>query len=97
MFMLSWRDDGLVGIGLPLVCLGLSGMVLGDISHPAMARLFWGLLLAGSPVLWWLGNQLNGDADPGEEPHRFMSLPLQQVPLLYLGLFALYLVGKAMQ
>ena len=45
MFMLSWRDDGLVGIGLPLVCLGLSGIVLGDISHPAMAWLFWGLLL----------------------------------------------------
>ena len=48
-------------------------------------------------MLWWLGNQLNGDADPGEEPHRFMSLPLQQVPLSYLGLFALYLFGKAMQ
>lgn len=69
MFMLSWRDDGLVGIGLPLVCLGLSGIVLGDISHPAMTMLLWGLLLAGSPVLWWLGNQLNGDADSGEEPH----------------------------
>jgi hypothetical protein len=97
MFMLSWRGYGLVGIGLPLVCLGLSSIVLGDISHPAMARLFWGLLLASSPVLWWLGNQLNGGADPGDEPHRFMGLSLQKVPLLYLGLFALYLVGKAMQ
>lgn len=97
MFKLSWRDDGLVGIGLPLVCLGLSGIVLGDISHPAMTMLLWGLLLAGSPVLWWLGNQLNGDADSGRSRTRFMGLSLQQVPLLYLGLFALYLVGKAMQ
>ena len=64
---------------------------------PAGAKLFWGLLLAGSPLLWWLGNRLNGEAEPGEEPHRFMGLSLQKVPLIYLGLFGLYLLGKAMQ
>ena len=34
---------------------------------------------------------------PARSRTRFMGLSLQQVPLLYLGLFALYLVGKAMQ
>ena len=97
MFSLSWRGYGLAGILLPVACLAQVVMLLGDIDHPAGAKLFWGLLLASSPLLWWLGNRLNGEAEPGEEPHRFMGLSLQKVPLIYLGLFGLYLLGKAMQ
>lgn len=95
--MLSWRGYGLAGLALPLLCMALMAMVLGDISHPASAKLFWGLLLASSPLLWVLGNRLNGDAEPSDEPHRFMGVALQKVPLIYLGLFVLYLTGKAMQ
>ena len=95
--MLSWRGYGLLGILLPILCMAVMALVLGDISHPASAGVFWGLLLASCPLLWVLGRRLNGDAEAGDEPHRFMGLALHKVPLLYLGLFVLYLLGKAMQ
>ena len=92
----SWRGYGLLGILLPILCLALMVIVLG-LDHPGSAGFFWGLLLARSPVLWVLGKRLNADAEPGDEPHRFMGLALHKVPLLYLGLWVLYLIGKAMQ
>lgn len=96
MFFMSWRGYGMLGLLLPIICLALCVLVLGDISHPASAKLFWGLLVASCPLLWIMGNRLNGDAEPGDEPHRFMGLALQKVPLIYLGLFVLWLIGKAM-
>jgi hypothetical protein len=43
-----------------------------------------------------LGNHINGEATPGNEPHRFMRLALQEVPLTSVGLFV-FSDGKALR
>ena len=94
MFHLSWRGYGLLGLLVPVLCCALTVLVLGDMDHPSFLKLIWPLMAACSIVLWQLGLRLNGDAEGDEAPHRFMGLTLQKVPLIYAGLFALWVVGK---
>ena len=91
--MLSWRGHGLLGLVPPLACCLLAIAVLGDMQAPGFVHLFWGLMAPACIALWLAGRHLDADADAGEEPHRFMGLPLQRAPPIYLGLFALWLVA----
>lgn len=93
--MLSWRSCGLVGLLLPALCVALVVLLPGDIRHATSTGIFRGLLLLSCPVLWALGNRLNGDAGPGDEPRRCMGPALHKVPQPCQGLFVVYQTGKA--
>ena len=91
--VVSWRGYGLLSLLPPLVCCLLAILLLGDMEAAGFVRLFWGLMAPACIALSLAGRHLNADAEPGDEPHRFMGLPLQRAPLVYLGLFVLWLVA----
>jgi len=85
--MITWRGLGFLGFMIPLSLFGLSSVLFGYQSMPAMRF----EMIVAAILVWVLGRRVNRVAleDGGEQPHQEFGFPMQWCALLVLAGFAL--------